>query len=63
MEFTEFTLPYTAVLDENNNMLYSKWCLPPFIEEEVSIDKAKYLENNAKNDFHKIKSLLQNKPE
>lgn len=57
-EFTEFTLPYTAVLDENNKILYSKWCLPPAKEEEASIDKAKFLEKNAKNDFEKIKELL-----
>jgi thiol-disulfide isomerase/thioredoxin len=54
----EFGLPYTAVLDENNQVLYKKIFTGPKTMEETSWDKATLIEKYAKNAFEKIKELL-----
>ncbi len=59
-DYADFAIPYTAVLDENNNVLYKKAWSGPKDPEEALLDKAVLLDKYVKNDFEEIKILLIN---
>lgn len=54
---TEMSLPYTIILDENNNLIYSKH-LPKLSEIDPTIPKKELLDKYLPQNFEEIKKLL-----